>query len=149
MHSVGDILYVVSNKKRQVLPAQVIEQINRKTLAGEQIQYQVLIAGAQSPVDLDSLSSVGKIFSSLEDVRSSLYRQAEVAITQVLESAASLASEHFAASDDGSLQEIDSSDDSSDDSASMENGESDLPKVKRVKVKLPDGTSASVSMPDV
>ena len=145
MHSVGDIVYVVSNKKRQVLPAQVIEQINRKTLAGEQIQYQVLIAGAQSPVDLDSLSAVGKIFSSLEDVRNSLYKQAEAAISQVLEDAVNLANEHFVISDDEDAPEIDSS----DEPVSIETGESAVPKVKRVKVKLPDGTSASVSMPDV
>lgn len=147
MHSVGDILYVVSNKKRQVLPAQVIEQINRKTLAGEQIQYQVLIAGAQAPVDLDSLSAIGKIFSSLEEVRTSLYRQAEAAIAQVLEHAASLASEHFATSDAES--ESGAEVEMGDGPVSIETGETAVPKVKRVKVKLPDGTSASVSMPDV
>ena len=145
MHSVGDIVYVVSNKKRQVLPAQVIEQINRKTLAGEQIQYQVLIAGAQTPVDLDSLSTIGKIFSSLDEVRVSLHRQAEAAIAQVLEDAVSLASEHFASSDDRPEPEFETG----DEPASIEAGESVVPKVKRVKVKLPDGTSASVSMPDV
>lgn len=144
MHSVGDIVYIVSNKKRQVLPAQVIEQINRKTLAGEQIQYQVLIAGAQSPVDLDSLSAVGKIFSSLDDVRTSLYRQAEAAIAQVLDDAVTMANTHFAISDDAE-QDVEEN----EEPVAVETGETAVPKVKRVKVKLPDGTSASVSMPDV
>lgn len=146
MHNVGDIVYIVSNKKRQVLPAQVIEQINRKTLAGEQIQYQVLIAGASSPVDLDSLSAVGKVFSSLEDVRSSLYKQAELAIVQVLEDASNLASIHFAVDDE---EELEPTSDPVDNPTTHESGETAVPKAKRVKVKLPDGTSASVSMPVV
>lgn len=143
MHNVGDIVYIVSNKKRQVLPAQVIEQINRKTLSGEQIQYQVLIAGAPSPVDLDSLSAVGKIFSSLEDVRISLYKQAEIAISQVIEDASNLASIHF-----GEVEE-EAETEPSADLVENEIGETAVPKAKRVKVKLPDGTSASVSMPVV
>lgn len=145
MHSVGDVVYIVSNKKRQVLPAQVIEQINRKTLAGEQIQYQVLIAGATVPVDLDSLSAVGKIFSSLNDVRSSLYRQAELAIAQVLEDAGNLARDHFANRTERgeSEQELDG------DSLSTESEDDPITNLKNFKVKLPDGTSASVSMPDV
>lgn len=143
MHSVGDIVYIVSNKKRQVLPAQVIEQINRKTLSGEQIQYQVLIAGAPSPVDLDSLSAVGKIFSSLEDVRSSLYKQAEIAISQVIEDASNLANIHFGEAE----EEVEPAPPA--DLVENEIGEAAVPKAKRVKVKLPDGTSASVSMPVV
>jgi len=144
MHNVGDIVYIVSNKKRQVLPAQVIEQINRKTLQGEQIQYQVLIAGAQSPVDLDSLSAVGKIFSSLDEVRESLHKQAQLAISQVIEDASNLASIHFASDEDDidPLEPV-------DESPISDTGEVAVPKVKRVKVKMPDGTSASVSMPAV
>jgi hypothetical protein len=145
MHSVGDIVYIVSNKKRQVLPAQIVEQINRKTLSGEQIQYQVLVAGAKSPVDLDSLSEVGSIFSSLEDVRSSLYAQAEAAIVQVISAAAEMAASHFPE------ESLDSQESHiSSDVDVVESGETMIPKVtKRLKVKLPDGTSASVSMPDV
>ena len=144
MHNVGDIVYIVSNKKRQVLPAQVIEQINRKTLQGEQIQYQVLIAGAQSPVDLDSLSAVGKIFSSLEDVRESLHKQAQLAISQVIEDASNLASIHFASDE----EDVDPSE-QVDESLISDAGDVIVPKVKRVKVKMPDGTSASVSIPAV
>ena len=144
MHNVGDIVYIVSNKKRQVLPAQVIEQINRKTLQGEQIQYQVLIAGAQSPVDLDSLSAVGKIFSSLEDVRESLHKQAQLAISQVIEDASNLASIHFASDE----EDVDPSG-QVDESLISDAGDVIVPKVKRVKVKMPDGTSASVSIPAV
>ena len=146
MHNVGDIVYIVSNKKRQVLPAQVIEQINRKTLQGEQIQYQVLIAGAQSPVDLDSLSAVGKIFSSLEEVSESLHKQAQLAISQVIEDASNLASIHFASDEEN----VDPSEQVEvDESLTSDTGEVAVPKVKRIKVKMPDGTSASVSMPAV
>ena len=145
MHSVGDIVYIVSNRKRQVLPAQVVEQINRKTQSGEQTQYQVLVAGAKGPVDLDSLSEVGSIFSSLEDVRTSLYAQAEAAIVQVVSAAAEMAAAHFAEESAG-LQETINSFDSDSDASS----EDVIPKAtKRLKVKMPDGTSASVSMPDV
>lgn len=145
MHSVGDIVYIVSNRKRQVLPAQVVEQINRKTLSGEQTQYQVLVAGAKGPVDLDSLSEVGSIFSSLEEVRTSLYAQAEAAIVQVISAAAEMAAAHFT-EESADLQETINSFDSDSDTSS----EDVIPKAtKRLKVKMPDGTSASVSMPDV
>lgn len=142
MHNVGDIVYIVSNKKRQVLPAQVIEQINRKTLQGEQIQYQVLIAGAQSPVDLGSLSAIGKIFSSLEEVRESLHKQAQLAIAQVIEDATNLASIHFSIDEEGAAPGLEPTDETF---ASVVD-ELATPEAKRVKVKLPDGTSASVSM---
>lgn len=145
MYNVGNIVYIVSNKKRQVLPAQVVEQINRRTLAGEQIQYQVLIAGAPGPVDLDSLSAVGKIFSSLEEVRTSLQTQAEAAIAQVIEDASQLAGMHFATSDD-----IDAAGEIEEEQLAVSTASEDfMPKAKRLKVKMPDGTSASVSMPDV
>lgn len=145
MHSVGDIVYIVSNRKRQVLPAQVVEQINRKTLSGEQTQYQVLVAGAKGPVDLDSLTEVGSIFSSLEDVRTSLYAQAEAAIVQVIAAAAEMAAAHFAEENISAQEAIVSS-----DSDNIDSSEDVIPKAtKRLKVKMPDGTSASVSMPDV
>jgi hypothetical protein len=144
MYSVGDILYIISNKKRQVLPAQVVEQINRRTLAGEQIQYQVLIAGSERPVDIDTLADVGSIFTSLDDARNSLRVQAETAISHVVNAAMELANSYFANGVQRNSPEIELHEE-----PQFVSGDIISPREKKLKVKLPDGTSASVSMPDV
>ena len=41
MYDVGDILYVISNKRRNVVPVQVVEQIVRRTAKAEEVTFKV------------------------------------------------------------------------------------------------------------
>jgi hypothetical protein len=133
MHSVGDIVFIVSNKKRQVFPVQVVEQVIRKTLEGEQVTYKVKIPGADTkPVDLHAID--GTVHLSLKAVREFLYSQATSAIDEVVSTAQELCASFGGEPDNGHVTEA----------AAHENGASN-----KVKVKLSDGTSATVTLPDV
>lgn len=95
LYEVGDVLYLVSNKQRQVLPVRVEEQLNRRTLAGESVTYRVRGPGAERTVELSSLSETSDIYRTLEQARSALHEKASRAIDQVLQEAQGLANQHF------------------------------------------------------
>ena len=101
MYEVGDVLYVISNKRRNVVPVQVVEQIVRRTAAGEEVTFKVSLPVAaagkekepQKPVDLHSIQ--GTVHRSLDDVRVVLYEQASSAINDLLNAAHKVASSKF------------------------------------------------------
>lgn len=94
-YAVGEVLYLISNKQRQVLPMQVEEEINRRTLRGETVSYKVRLPGADKSVDIDSLQGHGELFSSIDDVRSHLEDSARRAIEEVLQDAVKTAAASF------------------------------------------------------
>lgn len=132
MHSVGDIVYIISNKRRQIFPVQIVEQVIRKTLAGEEVTYRVKFPGKDNddPVDLHALD--GTVHESLQRAKSYLYEQATNAIEAMLRTAheMSLAFGHVTSEEDVPHE-------------TPKNGSS------KIKVKLDDGTSATVTLPEV
>jgi hypothetical protein len=102
-YEVGDILYLVSNKQRQVLPVRVEEQLNRRTLDGESVTYRVRGPGAERTVDLAGLVETGDIYRTLEDARKALCDKAMRAIDQVLQDAQQLAQEHFSSTNNENI----------------------------------------------
>jgi hypothetical protein len=134
MHNVGDIVYIISNKRRQIFPVQVVVQVIRKTLTGEEVTYKVRVPGREdgaTPVDLHALD--GSVHESLQKAKSFLYEQAASAIESMLRTAQEMAL---------SLGHVDHLEDDEAPDQVM-NGSSKL------KVKLDDGTSATVTLPDV
>ena len=101
MYDVGDILYVISNKRRNVVPVQVVEQIVRRTAEAEEVTFKVQLptpAKGKDPegtVDLHSIQ--GTVHRSLEEVRVVLYEQASAAINDLLQAAHQVASTKFKA----------------------------------------------------
>ena len=95
MHAVGDVLYIISNKKRNVVPVRVVEQIVRRTIDGEQVSFKVALPGKnpQESVDLHSID--GTSYRTLGDARRFLYDQATTAINDLLETAAEVSKVHF------------------------------------------------------
>ena len=149
MHNVGDIVFVISNKRRTVFPVQIVEQVIRKTLAGEEISYKALMPGNDKiqPVDLQSLD--GTVHTSLQTVRELLFKQAVDAIDGLLETAQELCDDHFV-THKSHEQIVNSIVESVSEvqlpTASKKktgNGAS------KIKVQLADGTSANVTLPDV
>lgn len=131
MHNVGDVLYVISNRKRQIFPVLVVEQVIRKTLSGEEVTYKVQIPGLEgvNPVDLHTLD--GTVHETLQQAKSFLYEQATAAIESMLKVAHDL-SRTFNSSALTPIPEarVDQS-------------------PPKMKVTLDDGTSAMVTLPDV
>lgn len=154
LHSVGDIVYIVSSRRRRVLPAQVVEQVIRKTLEGEQVTYMVEMP-SESPGRALNLSEVdGTVHVTLEAARDFLHRQATLAIDEMIAQAHEICEKHFVSSE---LTE--SSDDapreSSPEVLSLREPEvtphkgRDRSGPSKLKVRLEDGTSATVTLPGV
>lgn len=71
--TVGQVVYVISAEHNKVLPFQVVEEITRKTLRGDEVHYKVVYGTDQSKTRL--LSEIkGELFTSLDDVKTHLMK---------------------------------------------------------------------------
>jgi hypothetical protein len=71
-YSIGQIIYVLSNKTQTVLPGIIREEIHYRSLDGENVSYKIAI-GPQSKQRVIDLSTVdGEVYGSLEEVRNIL-----------------------------------------------------------------------------
>lgn len=170
MHSVGDVLYIISNKKRNVVPVRVVEQIVRRTIEGEQVSFKVSLPGknAQESVDLHSID--GTSYKSLSDARRFLYEQATSAINQLLETAAEVSKVHFGVDpsipvSSEPIPQDQTADPNPQFDAEIQHEPKPLESLSNpagslldftsanvtgeVKVQMPDGSYASVQMPEM
>ena len=95
MFQVGQVLYVISQKKQQVYPVRVVEQVVRKSLEGETISYQVEIPSKDENKRYE-LSKLGpNVHSDLSKVRDLLMRNASVKIDELITLAGKIAQSTF------------------------------------------------------
>jgi hypothetical protein len=154
-YAVGEILYLISNRQRQVLPLQVEEEINRKTLRGENVSYRVRLPGADKSVDISSLQGHGEIIASIDAVRAHLEGSARRAIEEVLQDAIETAAASFDVESTGDVKAeihaaagpvlLDPGLDSPEIGSSAASVKKDSREKKiRTEVVLPDGTRAKL-----
>ena len=93
MYDVGKVLFVVLKKKQKIVPVQVVEQIVRRSMDGETIQYQVKVPGYDDPVPIESIGT--DIYVNVDDVKGALKQNAGEAIDRMADAAMSLATTHF------------------------------------------------------
>ncbi len=93
MYEVGQILYTIIENRQKVYPVKVVEQVVKKTLDGEFVEYTVKIPGAKEKNV--SLKKFKKIFDDLEEVNSYLTNNAKSAIDRMIESAKTLQDSYF------------------------------------------------------
>jgi len=93
MYEVGQILYTIIENRQKVYPVKVVEQVVKKTLEGEFVEYTVKIPGAKDKNV--SLKKFKKIFNNLEEVNSYLTNNAKSAINRMIESAQTLQNSYF------------------------------------------------------
>jgi len=84
-YDVGQIIYIVSSKKMQVIPFVIAEEVIRKTLSGKDVTYLVKRDSTNKTYNLSDLQ--GEIFDDIEDVRTSLVSNATAAINKICTSA--------------------------------------------------------------
>lgn len=133
-YEVGQILFVVLNKKNQVYPMQVIEEITKKTLKGE-VKTYVLQGGSDpnSTVVLDQID--GEVFDSSEEVRRVLLARATNQINKLVSVAVSKSKEWYLGSGtENVLNDLKKSDLPHQVQKTIEDEE--------LTVTLPDGTKA-------
>lgn len=93
MYEVGQILYTIIENRQKVYPVKVVEQVVKKTLDGESVEYTVKIPGSKDKNV--SLKKFKKIFDDLEEVNNYLTNNAKSAIDRMIESAKSLQNSYF------------------------------------------------------
>jgi len=94
VYEVGHILYLLFERKRQVIPVQVTEQITRKTLSGEKMEYIVTLPNEKrATAELSTLGA--EVFYSIEDAQEHMINSAKSAIDSMISKTTQVASEAF------------------------------------------------------
>ena len=134
-HNVGKVLYVILSKKGHVYPMRIIEEITKKTLKGEEVNYVV-----QAGSDVNStilLSQIeGEIFETPGEARRVLVSRATEQIDRLVSAAVAKAKDWYALQvDEHEVHEL-------PEETPVNESESGF-------VTLPDGTVARIKMANV
>lgn len=140
MYSVGQVLFIILNRKQQVIPCQVTEQVVRRSISGEEISYSVSIP-SRSENKIHELDTIdGEVFETIEGVRKYMLEQTTQVINTVTEKALAVAKSRFD-HDPGALSDV-----------VLPNPSHKIKSKKdkdTVSVDLGDGTVANVKLPDL
>lgn len=105
--SVGSIVFIISSEHNKVLPLQIVEEITRKTLKGDEVHYKVVYGVDQSKAKL--LSEIkGEIFTTLDEVRSHLMKNVTSWVSGQIDAAAKAANTWYKQPNSSEFPEINS-----------------------------------------
>ena len=80
-YDVGQIIYVVSSQKMQVMPFVIAEEVVRKTLTGEEVTYLVKKDKTEKAYNLAGIT--GDVYEDIQSVREVLVQNATSAIDKI------------------------------------------------------------------
>ena len=80
-YDVGQIIYVVSSQKMQVLPFVIAEEVVRKTLSGEEVTYLVKKDETEKTYNLAAIA--GDVYEDVQSVRQVLIQNATAGIDKI------------------------------------------------------------------
>jgi len=93
-YRVGQVLFVVLNKKMQVFPMMIVEEIVKRTMHGEDVNY-VLQGGSDASTTILLNQVDGEIFESADEAKYVLTSRATAQIEKLVDSAVSRATEWY------------------------------------------------------
>ena len=94
MYEVGQILYLLISKNKKIAPVQVVEQIVKKSISGEEVSYTVQLPNSEkSNVLLSNIDC--EVFTSAPDIRSSMLSNATSAIDKLVSDSKNIATSVF------------------------------------------------------
>lgn len=130
-YRVGQVLYVLMSKETKIIPVQIVEEIIKRTVAGESVSYIVRAGKNSKPLSLQELD--GEVFENVELLRETLTKKVMNTVNVVVDNAVVKASEWYEQPEVVSplIEEATSHVDDT------------------VVVKLPDGKIANVKMPNM
>ncbi len=74
-YQVGQIVYLLSNSDMKIFPVQIIEEITRKRIGGEEVTYKVILPNkSRTQADLENLDATP--FTTPADLRSHMIENA-------------------------------------------------------------------------
>ena len=106
MYYIGQVVFVVLNKKHQIYPMQVVETVTKKTLKGEEVNYY-LQAGSDKNTTVLLNEVDGEIFTSAESAKTTLIDRATIQITKLVESAEKKSKEWYSETQVQEVHELD------------------------------------------
>jgi len=90
---VGQIVYLIPGGERRVIPAQITEEILRRTISGQETVWMIQLAGSQKSVPLDP--DAAEYFISVDNLRDVLVNRTRAQVFAMLERTELLANETF------------------------------------------------------
>lgn len=130
-YAIGQVVYVISSSENRVVPLQVVEEVVRKTIEGEEVSYTVRVDSETT----QPLPRNAEVFETIDVVREALIKRATVAIDGMMSAAMQRAELVFG------HKEIRASKRSPTQPRKQ-------PEKVETFVELPDGTKAKVNLPD-
>lgn len=130
-YTIGQVIFVISNHENRVMPLQIIEEVVRKTIEGEEVSYTVR-SGEEA---IQPLPKNAEVFETLGQVKDAMIKRATSAIDGMLATALRSAEELFGHKEILSLKKP------------VQPIKKQQDKVETF-VELPDGTKAKVNLPD-
>jgi hypothetical protein len=125
---VGQIVYLIPNGERRVHPAQVTEEILRRTISGAETVWMIQLAGSPKSVPLDPQAA--EYFISVDELRRTLIERTTQQVNAMIDKTVALAGEVFEQQAPVTLSSAFDTDDSP----------------QTATVTLPDGTKARVKV---
>lgn len=130
-YTIGQVIYVISNHENRVVPLQIIEEVVRKTIEGEEVTYTVR-SGEEA---VQPLPKNAEVFETIGLVRDAMQKRASAAIDAMLATAVKSAEELYGHKEVMSLKRP---------NQPVKKQQEKL----ETFVELPDGTTAKVNLPD-
>ena len=88
---VGEIVYFISSKTEQVIPALVAEKITRSSLGGVRVTYVLKIKQGSSMKEIEVDPEKTQLFESTSEVKDFMMRRTASAIDQLIAAAETVA----------------------------------------------------------
>jgi hypothetical protein len=90
---VGQIIFLIPKGERRVIPAQVTEEILRRTISGEETVWMIHLAGSSKSVPFDP--DVAEYFVDAESLRNEMVQRTVKQVNLMIDKTIALASETF------------------------------------------------------
>lgn len=92
-YKIGQVLYVLLNRETKICPVQVVEEITKRTLNGETINYVVKVGKKGETVPLSEMG--GQVFDSIETLRKTLFERITRSVETIITSTVTRANEWY------------------------------------------------------
>jgi len=89
--SIGQVVYILSNKSQKIVPGMIIEEAIVKKLDGNHISWKIAVGPAGKEKVIDHAKLDGDIFTSLSDIEAVMRKRLESFLADLLNEAKSRA----------------------------------------------------------
>lgn len=100
-YRVGQVVYVIMAREPRVVPLQVVEEVTKRTLEGETVEYIVRGRDAENTMAISSVE--GEVFETAEKARKVLVERATSSVHRLIDKAVENARTWFTNVNEGDL----------------------------------------------